>query len=511
MYRLDGPKFFLFFPLILIGIFLVALSPHYLLQQRIISLSALFIGEMGLSFIPVIALFPKASFFQALTLASIYLSTNLLICFGAWGINTFGWPGQFSFDVKYGELHLNTYSLFIANLFAFAILISNFKLIYDEELTKQQRSIPRKKGVSLFAKFSKPTLSRPDFGEAAKASSKTPDKESLKPKQKGDSEFEEEFWKPFEFEPEINKAPEKLPEESSGSLFSGEENISRKEEGANIFDSETILEEPAIKPEKPKAIQISPLPPSNIKEELSAIFEQYSSLDAVKKLSSAKPGGTAKPKSEREKRKFASKEKPEISVNIEGQDIHNASFRHISEAETIEEIKETLKKEIEESHGDSQENIIESIRNIKDELIESLRTEIKKEITEEVKPLREKMEEVNEEEVFILQENISNLLEDKSISGASYIDRSGSVLTEEWLNEDSLGTSPEVLTQLATDLNQRINETNQGNLLHVLLESKDGIIVIANLEDKILAVKSRETNERYIGQLLTSISETEEN
>ena len=80
MYRLSGPNIILFIPLLIIGIFVVALTPHYLIQSRIISLAALLIGEIGLSFIPVIALFPKATLIQAVVLAIIYLLHLQFVC-----------------------------------------------------------------------------------------------------------------------------------------------------------------------------------------------------------------------------------------------------------------------------------------------------------------------------------------------------------------------------------------------------------------------------------------------
>ena len=113
MYRLSGPNIIIFIPLLIIGIIVIALTPHYLIQSRIISLVSLLIGEIGLSFIPVIALFPKATFVQAIILAVIYLLTTLITCLAAWGINTLGWPGEYSFLLKNDEFHINTFALFV--------------------------------------------------------------------------------------------------------------------------------------------------------------------------------------------------------------------------------------------------------------------------------------------------------------------------------------------------------------------------------------------------------------
>ena len=100
MYRLSGPNIIIFIPLLVLGIIVAALTPHYFIQSRIISLTSLLIGEIGLSFIPVIALFPRATFIQAIVLAVIYLLTTLVTCLAAWGINSLGWPGEYSFLIK---------------------------------------------------------------------------------------------------------------------------------------------------------------------------------------------------------------------------------------------------------------------------------------------------------------------------------------------------------------------------------------------------------------------------
>ena len=501
MYRLSGPNLILFIPLLIIGIFTVALTPHYLIQSRVISLVALLIGETGLSFIPVIALFPRATFVQAIVLAVIYLLTTLIICFAAWGINTLGWPGEYSFILNNDEFSINTFTLFISNIFSFIILVTNYRLTYDEEMTKQNKAELREKHRASFSGTSKPKLNRPQFEEITKAATETTDKFKTPKIKSSSNAMDEDFWKPFEFEPELNKTLENLPEESSGKLFSNKETEARPlEKESDFFDAdETRADDLAYKTiEKPKPIQISPFPPSNIKDELAAIFKQYSSLDAVKKITSSKS-----------KKPFPySLPKPQISVKVEGEDVHEASFRHISEAEKIEEIKETLKKELEQEMKsklvdthEPKENIIESIKNIKEELIESLKSEIKKEFSAS-----------SDEEIEILQQHLKGINKNDQIIGSTYLSPTGAVLSENW--NEKLGSFeseniPQKISELFTQINNQVNKTKQGSLLHILLESKNGTLVIANSEDKLLAIQTKGTGEVYMGQLLRTLSEIE--
>ncbi len=522
MYRLSGPNIIFFIPLLVVGIIVVALTPHYFIQSRIISLVSLFIGEFGLSFIPVITLFPKTTFIQAIILAAIYLLTTLVICFAAWGINTLGWPGEHSFLIKTDEFHLNTFALFVSNIFSFILLVTNYSLKYDEELTKKNKAETKyKKG---FFGINKPKVNRLHSKETTK--SRTEAVENVKaPKTKSsDSEADEGFWKPFEFEPEINKTSESLPEESSGKLFAKNETESLEKE-SEFFDRDETginIEESTYTPiEKPKPIQISTFPPSNIKDELSAIFEQYSSLDAVKKITSSKSEKSLKKKTEKEVKRPYSLPKPQISVKIETEDIHEASFRQISDAEKIEEIKETLKKELEEEiklkliheskekpkdTNEPKENIIESIKSIKEELIESLKTEIKKEFSEPETV-------ISDEDLEIFRQKLKEINKNDQIIGSMYLNYNGSILSEDWNEKiESLESEniPQKISQLFTQFNKQINKTKQGSLLHILLESKNGTLVMANIEDKLLAIQTKGTGEVYMGQLLKKLSEFEE-
>ena len=99
MYRLIGPKIIFFIPIVLIGIVVVALTPNYFGVTRTLSLSALLLGQSGLSLIPILALYPKASPAQAAILGAVYFFTTFIICFAVSGINNLGWPGNFAFEI----------------------------------------------------------------------------------------------------------------------------------------------------------------------------------------------------------------------------------------------------------------------------------------------------------------------------------------------------------------------------------------------------------------------------
>ncbi len=522
MYRLSGPNIIFFIPLLIIGIFVVALAPHYLVQSRIVSLGSLLIGEIGLRFIPVIALFPKATLIQATALALIYMLTTIATCFAAWGINALGWPGEFSFLIKNDELNINTYALFISNIFSFFILVTNYRLKYDEELAKNRETPSKEKKRGIWDGLIKPRLNRPNFYEGASPPVQSTEKTKSQKTKSSSSTMDDEFWKPFEFEPELNKTSTNLPEESSGKLLAKESEIKETKKESDLFGNEELMLEESSSSyktiEKPKPIKISPLPPSNIKEELTAIFEQYSSLDAVKKLTSSKSEKEIKRRPERESKKPYSLPKPQMSVKVQGEDIHEASFRHISEAEKIEEIKESLKKELEEELkskiisgttkevqkdiSEPKENIIESIQNMKEELIESLKSGFKKEFpppvfsNKESENIHKKLKEINKHDL---------------VTGSMYLNYNGNVLSEDWNEEVKLPdkTSKEI-SQFFNQTNKQINKTKQGALLHILLESKNGSLVVANHDDKLFAIQSKGTGEIYLGQLLRKLAELTE-
>lgn len=538
MYRLTGPNLILFLPIVLIGIIFCSITPNYFGASRILSLLSLLIGEAGMSFIPVLALFPKARPLQAILLALIYFFTTILICFAAWAINNLGFPGKYAFMWKDGEFNLNTYSLFVANLFSLISLILNFRLIYDEELTKeiQLRGTKNKYSQkSRFTGFQKPLLKRPEFKQTPGFSFAK--KENYETKSKFKKDFEEDFGKPFEFEPETLISPESLPEESSGGLFA-EKETKPKPTTSDFFDTEepslSTVKAPKVEiQEKPKPIQVSPFPPSSIKDDLAAIFEQYSSLDAVKKLT----GGRSSKQTQYQKKTRHSKSKPyelpkekessQISVHIEGEDIHEASFRQISEKEKLDEIKEELKKELKEEIKEKvteiekpQEEIIQSIKTIKDELIESLKEEIKKEftverpkeITKETTEEPEEEEKITEEEISDLQETLNKINKEPKVTGSFFINKNGKLIIETWKEKPVLHKEVDkTISQVFNSLNNQINKTNQGSLSHILLESENGTMVLADIynDNKILTVSTTGTTPSDSGQILRVLSEIE--
>ena len=530
-------------------------------------MSSLLIAQIGMSFIPVLALYPKARPIQALVLALIYFFTTIFICFGAWGINNFGFPENHAFMWKDGEFHLNTYSLYVANLFSLILIILNFKLVYDEELTKEFHTKGQKNKYgqkAIFSGFQKPFLKQPVFKERARfAQTKT---ETSEKKQGFKDDFEDDFGNPFEFEPETFISPESLPQESSGSLFAERETKIKPTTSA-FFDSDELEDKTTTKyvssvspvktqrvetPEKPKPIEVSPFPPSSIKDDLAAIFEQYSSLDAVKKLT----GGRSSKQIQYQKKSRTSKAKPyelpketpQISVHIESEDVHEASFRQISEQEKLDEIKKELKKELQdqikekvteiEKPKESKEEIIQSIKTIKDELIESLKEEIKKEFAEKevqvtpfvekqvepVEPPQEKPkekteeperpteeeEEITQDEINDLQETLNKVNKGSKVTGSMFINKNGTQIIENWKGKPVLHKEVDkTLLGLFNSINSELNKTNQGSLSHILLESENGTLVLAEIDNKILTVNTSGTTPSDSGQILKVLSEIE--
>ncbi|MBI3590253.1 MAG: hypothetical protein HY094_02605 [Candidatus Melainabacteria bacterium] len=473
MYRLSGPKIYIFAPILIIGVFVVAFIPAHFGVERSLSFSALVLGEAGLSFIPVLALYPKATPFQAALLAVIYFFTTFIICFIACGINNLGWPGTYAFLLRDGEFTINTHALFTANIFSLAALFLDFKLIYDEELTKSfhnKQKAGYKKAFG-FMSFQKPLLRQPTFEQPRKTSSSTSTKkETSKKKSKIEDPFEDDFLKPFEFEPETTQEEVSLPEESSGKLYSPEVESAPKisdffddagisgtsskvnipkenpqEPHSRFFEdekTEEVQSKDFINPfpsetptvtefEKPKQIQTtaSPFPPSNIKDDLQAIFEQYSSLNAVKKLTANKPEKTYSKKKLHEtvhekltrKPYESQKETSQISASINTDDIHEATYRQVSEEEKLQDIKEELKKELEEKFqaklvketqnkeeviqkaSDSKEEIIQSIQSVKDTLKKEFEDKLQNRLDEEAKRREESIQKTSETKEEIIQ------------------------------------------------------------------------------------------------------------
>lgn len=532
MYRLSGPIIWLFVPIIVVGVIICSITPNYFGETRTLTLVSILIGELGLCFIPVLALYPKATPIQAGTLAAIYLITTFIICFASWAINSLGWPGSYSFLIKDGDFHVNTYSLFISNFVSLASLVMNFKLVYDEELTKEIHSKSREEKHKRpgFIGFKKNLFNRPRFQEPKKTfSSPQGTKELKSQKVKLEGGFDEEFEKSFEFEPEIELAKEGLPEESSGKLFSEtqeeekpaesdfftlEENEPKKEIFTRLSEKERDKEDELIKEafkeftakedtpsiEKPKEAPISPLQPSDIKKDLEAIFEQYSSLNAVKKITADKSSKISQKKKELDakirKPYDVSKEKTPVSVNIDDEDIHEASFRQITEEEKIKEIKDELRREIEE----------ELREELNKEIIET-KQESKEEIIQDYKEGENEKEEIN-----IFREKLTTLNKEPEIFGTLFLNQNGNKIIENWQGGKQIlqDETDKKIAQLFNSVNSQINKTNQGSLYHLLLESQNGTLVMANLEKKILTLCTKGTGEAFSGQILRTLSEFEE-
>ncbi len=525
MYRLSTPNLLIFILLVAIGIILTSLTPNYFGATRILSFISLAIGELGMSFIPVIALYPKASPLQAILLALIFFITTFTMCVAAWGINSFGWPGDYAFQWKDGEFYVNTYALFVSNIISLASLILNFKLIYDEELTKEKHKNAKYKR-SNFKGFKKSLLKRPLSSEFKQPTPQATSKErSPSPSRIRRENEEEDFGKPFDFtSDEVEVSEDKLPEESSGSLFSKEDTFSPPQDEDTFFSSKPSaikLEDPPFesleehdedlpfseerpkslfedltatkeKIEKPEPIKLegSLKVPSDIKNDLAAIFEQYSSLNAVKKLTSdisEKYISNSEKRFRRERNierdKNRDKERVKISIS---DDVHEASYRPVSEKETMKEIKESLKGEL------------------KDELIESLKSELKREIADEKINLEIK------EDLDELKKKLSLINRNQKILGSLFLTKTGEVVTEEWNDINSKSISGQTIADVFNVYSTEISKTNQGGLNHLLLESKKGTIILVEYNNKILTILSEGTGEIYTGQILRTLSEIEE-
>lgn len=537
MYRLIGPRLVFFLTIIVIGVIVVTIIPKYYGAIRVLSFSALLLGEAGLSFLPVLALYPKATPFQAAMLAIIFFFTTFIICFSSSALNSIGIIPGTAFAFKSNEFVINTHSLFAANLFSFLALIINFRLVYDEELTKavisKRKEAPYK--MRSFMPFQKTLLARPVGPEIGTRSATTKRKKTEK-KSLAYDPFEDEFTKPFEFETEGTAiSPENLPEESSGKLFAPKKVVPAEsseffEEEGNPFGG--IVE--TIPKKSPK--EASPFPPSNVMEDLQAIFEQYSSLNAVKKLTATK----SEKLQEYQKRKL---EKPRSEIVKEerkqdqeaGGEVFDATYRQITEEEKLLELKEELKKQLEEElhekllrekeekgevkerKTESKEEVLESIETIKDELkrelIESLKEEFKKEVVQSKLDSGEARakKEISKEEADKYKDKVRMLKEDPAYRGLMFLDMDGNVIFEDWVQKQVLqGPITNSLTRLFELTGNEISKTSQSKLLHMLLESGDGTLLIALLQNQLLTVHTVGTGEAHTGSLLRKTSEIEE-
>ena len=555
MYRLNGPNLVIYIPLVIIGLIIVTFIPNYFPATRYLSFISLAIGELGLSFIPVLVFYPKATLQQTLLLASIYFSTIAIICFTSWGFYSVGLINTFAFAWNEDKFLVNTYSLFIANIFSLACLILCFKLVYDEELAKEShlksKNVRQAKKFG-FGGFSNPLLRRPTFDTRTNPTPISTHKE-IKHKKSSTSEdflFENELERPFDFEPESESSVSVLPEESSGKLHTDKE-----EESLGNFFNDEITEQQVKKSDSSTDVEdnINPFtkeseqestftPPKDIKDELNAIFEQYSSLNAIKKLTTSKSTDKTEKKTTRKPRRpyVLPKDAQDMSVEIESTEgeIHEASFRQISEKETIEEIKhdlmeeinkELLKKleektsQIKDSVGKTEvlkEDIIESIKNIKQDLLESLKEEMKPKHDDMKIAEPKKEEKTSEEEVEIEEDNtelesILNHLKntEPNITGAVFLNPKAKVLAECWAkgkrpiiqNEQNIS-----LLQFFNNTSNEIKRTGQENLFNILLESEEGTMVLTKLENKLLTVYTEGKGEIFTGKILRAVSNVED-
>lgn len=543
MYRVSGPNLIIFIPVTIIGIVIVTLIPHYIGVSRILSFTSLIIGELGLSFIPVLAFYQKATITQVLLLASIFFLNTILICFSVWGIHTIGFTPKFAFLWKDNQFYINTYAVFAANIFSFINLLLCFKLIYDEELAKEQhtkkKSIRERHGFG----FRSPLLRRPmfeDFTRTASTRKSTQSPRTTSTTKEEEALFDEEIEKSFEFEPDIETESDNLPEESQGGLFAKDEPESS--DLPEFFDEETEQQKKKNNPttEDPFKSSIStsthyetktgpsrtktmtPItPPGDIKEDLSAIFEQYSSLNAIKKLTGRKTT---------EQRTYSKKEKykkpyvlphdtEDISVEIEhAGDVHEASFRQISGKETIEEIKSDLKEEInkeilskleektsqiKESISKTellQDEIIKNIKNVKEELLNNLREEIKGKIEE--KDDIKKIEIIQEQLKQEINKELSDKLDEKTIRIEETIKKS------EALKEEIIQSIKGIKEELLINLKEEIKTRLEGKQLDESNETKNLEAVQEELKKEIQNELVQKFNEQTLN-MEESLKKTE--
>lgn len=529
MYRLIGPKLIILLPIIAIGATVVTISPNYVGATRVLSFTALMLGEAGLSFIPVLALYPKATPVQAALLAIIFFFTTFIICFSSFALHNLGLPGNIAFALKNNEFIINTHSLFAANLFSFLALIANFRLVYDEELTKtvisKQKEAPYR-GKGKFLPLQKTLLKRPF--ESTSTVSSEPKKEKSTKKSLLEDPFEDKFTKPFEFEVESSTFnPETLPEESSGKLFAPKSKPQITP--SDFFEEEETPFTHSIEPlaTTKKDITLSPFSPSSIKDDLQAIFEQYSSLNAVKKLTTTK----SEKLHEYQKRKLEQKQIESSEKPLEAQpeeEVLEGTYRQITEEEKLKELKEELKTQLEE---ELQQKLIketerkekeatsykheekeEIIQSLKKEIIESLKEELKKEIIQSTTQSTsttevETKKEIPEEELEKYKEKLNSTKENLECDGLMLLDSEGIVILEDWIQKPVLQESvPASLAQLFKIVNKEMNKTNQGKLLHILLESKNGTLALANLGSKVLTIYTKGTGEIHCGHILKAVS-----
>ena len=93
-----------------------------------------------------------------------------------------------------------------------------------------------------------------------------------------------------------------------------------------------------------------------------------------------------------------------------------------------------------------------------------------------------------------------------------FLSHNGAVIAESWKEKPVLHKNEHAsISNKFNFFSKEINKTNQGEIYHILLESENGTLILANSENKILTVYSKGTGEANSGQILRTLIESEEN
>ncbi len=93
-----------------------------------------------------------------------------------------------------------------------------------------------------------------------------------------------------------------------------------------------------------------------------------------------------------------------------------------------------------------------------------------------------------------------------------FLNHNGTVIAESWKEKPVLHKDEHA--SISNEFNffsKEISKTNQGEIYHILLESENGTLILANSENKILTVYSKGTGEANSGQILRTLIKAEEN
>ena len=108
------------------------------------------------------------------------------------------------------------------------------------------------------------------------------------------------------------------------------------------------------------------------------------------------------------------------------------------------------------------------------------------------------------------EQALININKEPNVLGSLLLNKDGKVISENSTEKQLPAITHTSLLQIFTSVNEQINNTNQGSLCHILLESENGTLVLGSLEDKILTVYTKGTGEIYTGKILRAISKIEE-